>query len=62
MSQEIDTYDCDDESWKNNRERVRAPRLGLAWCGGCDREMAPTDGKKCPNCGYINGRYRNKKG
>lgn len=46
---------------KNNRQKRQTPKLGMGWCDGCDREVVPYYGKKCPNCGYKNKVFRLKK-
>lgn len=50
------------EFQKTNRQKKQTPKLGMGWCGGCDKDIVPhTNGKKCPVCGYINGIKRFKK-
>lgn len=39
-------------SWKNNRYHKTKPKLGIVWCGGCDRNLVGR-GRKCDVCGYI---------
>lgn len=46
---------------KTNRQKRQTPKLGMGWCDGCDREVVPNYGKKCPNCGYKNKVFRLKK-
>lgn len=47
---------------KSNRQKRQTPKLGVGWCGGCDKEVVPhTNGKRCCKCGYINGIRRFKK-
>ena len=47
---------------KNNRQKRQTPKLGVGWCGGCDKNVTPhTNGKRCSICGFINGVRRFKK-
>lgn len=43
-----------------NREKARAPKQGLSWCGGCDANMVGF-GAKCSVCGWTDGTHKAKK-
>lgn len=42
-----------------NRNKVRSPKKGRAWCRSCDA-CKVSDGQKCPNCGKRHGVSREK--
>ena len=43
----------------SNRDKVRSPKKGRAWCRSCDICQV-SDGQKCPNCGKKHGVNREK--
>jgi Zn finger protein HypA/HybF involved in hydrogenase expression len=46
--------------WMTNREERRKPKRGKFWCIKCDAQLV-SEGARCPNCGNVNGRSRNKR-
>lgn len=43
----------------SNREKSKKPRGRSFWCGSCDCSKVWA-GQKCPVCGRINGKKRDK--
>ena len=44
----------------SNRDKKLEPNKGRGWCRSCDMALV-SDGQKCPCCGHVNNRRRNKK-
>jgi len=49
-----------DDYKPSNREKSRKPRKNKFWCFGCDAQLVGNF-RKCPVCGYRNGKKRDKK-
>lgn len=43
-----------------NRRRTQRPNRDKFWCNRCDRQLVG-EWRKCPGCGYRNGRRREKR-
>jgi rubrerythrin len=50
----------DEDYLPNNRNKVRSPKKGKFYCRSCDMALV-WEGQKCPVCGNIAKRSRNKK-
>lgn len=47
------------EIWESNRDVAKRPKLGTAYCHGCDACLVP-DGAKCENCGTPHNRKKKR--
>lgn len=45
---------------KINRDKARASKKGLIWCGGCDANLISPDAK-CSVCGKRNTKNKNSR-
>lgn len=48
----LSTLDGAEAAWVTNRDRVRAPKGGMLWCGRCDRNLVSVN-TRCGVCGLL---------